>query len=146
MTSWRDSASPQAQDDLDGLLGVAIEFAQQQLDTRGEFFPYAAAVGTDGQAEMIAARPDPHDEHPASADVIDACIAALTNKRGQIRAGAVVADVRLSDQGSDAIRVDLEHAEGHALTVLLPYTKKKLRRGIDYGQIRAQAGHRRIWA
>lgn len=145
MTSWRDSASAQAQDDLDGLLGVAIEFAQQQLDTRGEFFPFAATIGSDGQAEMIAARPDPHDEHPASADVIDACTAALTNKRGQIRAGAVVADVRLPDQSSDAIRVDLEHADGHALTVLLPYTKKKLRRGIDYGQIRAQAGHRRIW-
>lgn len=140
-----DSASPQAQDDLDGLLGVAIEFAQRQLDTHGEFFPYAAAIGTDGQAEMIAARPDPHDEHPASADVIDACIAALANRCSQIRAGAVVADVRLRDQGRDAIRVDLEHADGHALTVLLPYTKKRLRRGIDYGQIRAQAGHRRIW-
>lgn len=146
MASWRDNASAQAQDDLDGLLDVALGFAQQQLDARGEFFPYAAAIGTDGEAEMIAARPDADDEHPRSADVIDACVAALVSQRDYIRAGAIVADVRLPDQSSDAIRVDLEHAEGHALAVLLPYTKKKLRRGVDYGQPRAQAGSRRIWA
>ncbi|MDQ4044638.1 MAG: hypothetical protein M3173_04215 [Chloroflexota bacterium] len=145
MASWRDNASSQAQQDLDGLLDAALGFAQQQLEARGKFFPYAAAVGTDGQAEMIAARPDPDDEQPRSADVIDACVAALVSQRDYIRAGAVVADVRLADQNSDAIRVDLEHAEGHVLTVLLPYTKKKLRRDVDYGQIRAQAGTRRIW-
>ena len=49
MTSWRDSASPEAQNDLDQLLVMGIEFAQQQLSSRGEFAPYAAAVGVDGQ-------------------------------------------------------------------------------------------------
>lgn len=144
MTSWRDNASAQAQNDLDGLLDAALGFAQQQLETRGEFFPYAAAVGTDGEANMIAAGPDA-DEHPRSADVVDACVAALVSQRDYIRAGAIAADIRLPDEGGDAIRVELEHADGHALTVLLPYTKKKLRRGVDYGELRAQAGSRRIW-
>jgi hypothetical protein len=146
MGSWRDAASPQAQQDLDGLLDAALGFAQQQLDRRGEFFPYAAAIGTDGAAEMIAARPDPHDEHPRSADVIEACVAALVSQRDHIRAGAVVADVHLPELGGDAIRVELEHSDGHALTVVLPYAKKRLRKGIEYGQLRAQAGRRRIWA
>lgn len=143
---WREVASVQAQADLDGLLDVALGFAQQQLATRGEFFPYAAAVGNSGAAEMIAARPDPDDEQPRSADVIDSCVAALVSKRADIRAGAIVADVRSAELGGDAIQVDLEHAEGHALTVLLPYTKKRLRKTVDYGQMRAQAGRRRIWA
>lgn len=143
MSSWRDNASHQAQADLDGLVGAALGFAQQQLDTHGEFFPYAVAIDLDGEAEMIAARPDPDDEHPKSADVIEACVAALISQRDYIRAGAVVADVRLAD--SDAVRVDLEHSEGHALTVLLPYSKKRRRRGIDYGQLRAQTGSVRVW-
>lgn len=145
MASWRDRASAQAQDDLDGLLDVVLGFAQQQLDTHGEFFPYAAAIGVDGQAKMIAARSDAGDEHPGSAQVLDACLVALADTRNTIRAGAIVADVRLPDLGSDAIQVDLEHIEGHALTVLLPYTKKRLRRGVDYGPLRAEAGTRRIW-
>jgi hypothetical protein len=77
--------------------------------------------------------------------VLDACVTALRSKRGAIRAGAVASDVRLqSPVAGDAIQVDLEHAEGHALTVLLPYTKKRLGR-IDYGTITAHAGEHRIW-
>jgi hypothetical protein len=145
VTSWRDSASTQAQQDLDSLLNVALGFAQQQLATRGEFFPYAAAVDTHGEAEMVAARPDAHDEHPRSADVIESCVASLVSQRDYIRAGAIVADVRVPELGGDAIRVDLEHVEGTTLTVVLPYTKKRLRKNVDYGQIRAEPGRRQIW-
>lgn len=146
MGFWRDSASPRAQQDLDGLLNVALGFAEQQLASHGEFFPYAAAIRADGAAEMIAARPDPDDEHPRSADVIASCIAGLVSRRDDIRAGAIVSDVRLVEAGGDAIQVDLEHVEGHALTVLLPYAKKRLRKAVRYGPMRAETGHRRIWA
>ena len=145
MSSWRDIASPEAQDDLDGLLNTMLGFGQQQLAQHGEFFPFAAAVGSDGAVEMIAARPHTHDDRPASAEVIDACLATLNSKRDAIRAGAIASDVRVgAPVAGDAIQVDLEHAEGHALTVLLPYAKK--RRGkIDYGTITAHAGDHRIW-
>ena len=151
MTSWRDTASAQAQADYDTLLDAVLGFAQQLLTTSGEFYPFAAAIRTDGKAEMVAARPNPDDEHPRSDDVIAATIARLINQRDHIRACAIVADVRLTDVADvrlterDAIRVDLEHAEGHALTILLPYAKKRLGRKIRFGQLRAQAGERRLW-
>jgi hypothetical protein len=143
MSSWRDTASAEAQADLDGLLNVALGFAQQQLAEHGEFYPYAASIGVDGQAKMVAAAP-PGSDHPRSADVAAACFGSLTDNRDTIRAGAVVTDTRTTD-GGDAVRVDLEHIDGHALAVLLPYTKKQLSGKIDFGQLRAQPGQRQIW-
>jgi hypothetical protein len=46
--------------------------------------------------------------------------------------------------GSDAIEVSLEHVEGQALRIQLPYAKQ--RKDISYGPIRASTGSRRIWA
>lgn len=87
---------------------------------------------------MISARPDIADEHPKSADVIASCLSALHDKRDQIRAAAVIADVRLADRAGDAIEVSLEHAEGANLKVALPYAKNRLRKNIAYGQMQAQ--------
>jgi hypothetical protein len=145
LTSWRDDASTNAQEDLDALLNAALGFAQQELAEHGEFFPYAAAITADGTPEMIAARPGAGGERPRATDVMAACLTALTTKRDEIRAGAIVADVRLAEVGSDAIQVDLEHAEGQALSVLLPYATRLSPQTVEYGQVRAQAGRRRIW-
>lgn len=144
MTSWRDASSPEAQEQLDELLNVVLPFAQQELEKHGEFFPYAAAIGADGEPELIAARPAGGGERPASADVIDACLDALAAKRERIRAAAVVADVRTAD--GDAIRVELEHAEGQAIAVFVPYSKKRFGRGVDYGDLRAQPGRPQVWS
>lgn len=144
MPSWRDGASPQAQHDLDELLNTALGFAQHQLASRGEFYPYAAAIRVDGQAEMIAARPDTGGEHPAAADVVASCVAELTSRRHALRAASITTDVRLSELGGEAIEVSLEHAEGQALRVQLPYTRQPA--GISYGPIRASAGDRRLWS
>ena len=145
MSSWRDIATQQAQDDLDGLVGAAISFAQQQLlGEHGEFFPFAAAVTTTGTIEMIEARPDNRDDRPPSAEVLAACVTTLRSRR-DIRACATAANVNLhAPKRGDAIQIDLEHLDGHALTVVLPYVKKR-RREVNYGPIQAHAGAHRVW-
>lgn len=144
MVSWRDSASPQAQLDLDVLLEPALGFARQQIAQHGQFFPYGVVLRNDGQTEMVAARPNAADDQPDSVDVIAACRTTLAERRDYLRAAAVVADVRLPD-GGDAVLVELEHTEGPALTVQLPYSRKRFGRGIEYGPLQAAAGTRHVW-
>ena len=142
MTSWRDDASQQAQDDLDGLVGAALPFAEQMLDQHGEFFPYAVALDHAGEARMVGADPG-GGEQPASADVLATLTEGLREQRDGLRAVALVSDVRLSD--SDAVRVELEHREGQALAVFLPYKRKRLRRGIEYADMTAGPGSPQVW-
>lgn len=56
---------------------------------------------------------------------------------------AFVADVRVG--GADAIRVELEHREGSALTVLLPYTPSRSNRPVKLGTMSAVGGEPRVW-
>jgi hypothetical protein len=140
-SSWRATASQEAQDDLDWLLELTLPFAQQQLDEHGEFFPFAAAVAADGTAKLIAAQA--LGEHPASAQVLDQLVGGLLEQAASLRAVALVADVRAG--ASDAARVELEHRDGHAICVLLPYRKKRLRRGVEYAELTAGPGQQHIW-
>jgi transcriptional regulator with XRE-family HTH domain len=108
-----------------------------------EFYPYAVVVDADGQQRMVAA--DTGDEQPASADLITTLIAALSDDRDHLRAAAIVADVRLPELGSDAIRVTLEHSEHIALSVLLPYKTRHFGRAIDSGDLQTEAAASLIW-
>jgi hypothetical protein len=56
---------------------------------------------------------------------------------------ARVADVRTAD--SDAVRVELEHSEGPSLAVLLPYKKRRLRGGFEYGNLAATVATPAVW-
>jgi hypothetical protein len=143
MSSWRDSASPQAQDDLDGLLGAVLPFAQQQLERRGEFFPFGARVTRDGEVVLLAGDPA-LGEQPASQSVLDVLYEGARAEAAASRAAAFVADVKVD--GGDAIRAELEHAEGPSMTVLLPYSRSRLRKSVSYGAIRAGLGNPHIWA
>jgi hypothetical protein len=95
MTSWRDSASQQAQNDLDRLLELTLPFAQQQLAGHGEFFPFAAAVSADGSPKLLGSDAALLGERPASVDVLDHLVGGLQEQAGGLRAVALVADVRL---------------------------------------------------
>lgn len=146
MTSWRDTTSGAAQNDLDGLLDVGLELAQQQLAAHGEFYPFGLALaGLSETVEVIAADPTV-GEHPESVNVVASCREQFANRREHLRAVAVVADVRLPpERGGDGIRVELEHVQGAALVVVLPYSREGGRGDFTYGQLAASQGDRFAW-
>lgn len=140
--SWRDSTSEQAQADLDALLNAALPFAEEMLGKHGEFFPYAVAIDGDGEAKMVGANPG-LGERPASTEVLAMLVDGLRQQRDGLRAVGLVSDVRL--ERSDAVRVETEHVEGIAITVFWPYTKKRLRRGVEFGDLAAVPGEPQVW-
>ena len=113
------------------------------LAKHGEFFPYAVAMGQNGEIAMVAGYTG--TEQPPSADVLAVLYEGLRAKAHENRGAAVVTDVRLKGEGTDAIEVEVEHREGIALKVFLPY-KKGLGGQPETGQMRAEAGEPRIWS
>lgn len=143
MTSWRDTTSHRAQDDLDGLLNAVLPFAEQTLAKYGEMFPFGAAVSAEGQIEMMAADPGQGDQ-PPSAEIVDLLYEAARESAGTLRAVAFVADVRI--EGGDAIRIELEHREGTSLALVIPYTRSRFRKTISLGQMSGGVGESRLWS
>ena len=143
MVSWRDTTAEAAQNDLDGLSNAVLPFAEQTLRSHGEFLPFGAAVDTDGQIGMPAADPG-LGELPPSQQVLDVLYAGARQQSESRRAVAFVAEVRAS--GGDAIRVELEHREGTALVILMPYSCSRLTKKVTIGQMSVSLGERRIWA
>jgi len=149
MTSWRDETSRQVQDELDDLLDVSLRAAQQQLDVAGEFYPFAVAVDAEGSSALLTpqVRTGPREVADVT-EVFERCWEAL-REAPAARAGAVVTDVTSSD--GDAIGVALEHRDGPAIEVFLPYVTqgktngKKPAQRHRFGEMQAGPGLRRIW-
>lgn len=112
--------------DCEALLNSALPFAKQMLDRFGEFYPYGATMRVDGQIACVVGQDGA--EHPPSAEVIKLLKAAFIGgaKRGEIKASALIYDVRVtlpeSDKKSDAIAVALNHRDGYSVIVLFPYS------------------------
>lgn len=136
-------------DEMDALLDTLLRFAQQMLDKHGEFYPYAAALDSSGELQMVAA--DPGEERPDSSELIELLYEGLTRQAsaGEIRALGVTADVQVSAPDSlemtDAIKVAIEHASSDPVEVFLPYVKRRFR-GAQYGELFAQPGTARVFS
>jgi hypothetical protein len=112
------------------------------LDKHGEYYPYAVTITASRETLLVAGEPG-QGEHPNNADILQVLVEGLRARRDALRAAAMVSDVRLSD--SDAVRVEVEHEEGPAIAAFLPYGKKRPRRGIEYGEMTADSGDRKVW-
>ena len=85
-------------------------------------------------------------ERSAAQNLLDSLHQAARSQGASIRAAAFVADVKVPGKPGDAIRVGVEHAEGVSIAVLLPYSKRRLGRGVDYEQLQTAPGERHVWA
>lgn len=148
--SWRDDTSQQVQDELDDLLDVSLRAAQQRLDEAGEFYPFAVTCAEVGRVEVLTL---PVRSAPRAvadvAEVFEQCWTALRGEAESARAGAVVTNVGGPD--GDAIAVALEHRDGPAIEVFLPYVTqgktngKKPPQKHRFGELQAAPGQPRIW-
>ena len=145
MTSWRDNTTEQTQNDVDEMVDAALNAAQKLLAENGEFLPFGLGVASDGVLRAFGVDESVLPAEPASKDVVEALQAGFASGRAELRAVAVVADVRLKAGGGDAINVSLEHSEGPAMNVQLPYSRDVDSADIDYGEASATPGRRRIW-
>lgn len=124
---------------LDNLINHLLPFAEQQLKKNGSFYPYAATINEGGEVTLRSIyaendRPDPQVLISESEEIIKAAIG-----EGRVSAAAICYDTHITapdGSKSDAIRFDLEQAEGESITVLIPYTLSG--EDIMYGELVAQ--------
>jgi len=118
-----------ARPDLDALLNAALPFAQKMLVERGQFYPFGATMKPDGKIDQTAGWTG--EEFPQSQELIDLLVGSYRAQaaKKELRATAFCFDVRTILPGhtekSDAICVRLEHVDGEAVDVLLPYRKDR---------------------
>lgn len=119
--SWRDTVTPEAQADLDALAAAAPGFAAHQLNGVGEFLPYAAHMNLGGEIGLMAPDAELVGENPTSQMMIETLEDVLGVNNTQLRASAIVYDV--DTVGGEAVAVNLEHREGVALRMVIPYLR-----------------------
>ena len=146
MHSWRDQLSPAAQAELDKLLDAGLRLAQQNLAKTSEFAPFPLIVDVDGRLLAVDLDTSELGKHPDSVAISDAATAQLKHLARSARCTALVTNTRLSREKTDAIEVRLEHRDGAALLVLLPYKRPKFGGNVEFGQLRAFPGEREVWA
>ena len=113
------------------------------LAKRKEFYPFGFEARS-GEAVMVGGDPSV-DDHPESQAVLERLYQGGRRRNDDFDAVAYVCDVRL-ETGSDAVRVDLEHRDGHTVQIVTPYRIKRMGRGVVTGQMSVSSGVSRIWA
>lgn len=114
-----------AHPDLNALMDAMVPLAKRMLAEYGEFFPYGAFMKLDGK--IVDCGVSGEDEHPPSKELIE--ILSKDFKRraanGEIRAAGICCNVRVARVGHpekvDAVQIALEHENGEAVDVFLPY-------------------------
>src|SRR5215213_11796881 len=135
-------------DEIQELLNFLLPYAEQMLSQHGEFYPYAAALDSDG--ELNAVGTDLDDESPDVSELLLALHQGLRERaaEGAIRASGIAADVNLTDPDSgettDAVQVELDHADGDPVDIYVPYESEG--DAIKFGELVAAEGREPVFA
>lgn len=146
MHSWRDTLSAASQADVDRLLDTGIRLAQQHLVAASEFDPFAIIIATDDRVLAVDLDTGELGKHPEVEAISRAARAQLRHLAPSARCTVLVANTRLNRERTDAIEVRLEHRDGVAILVLLPYKRPRFGGTTQYGEATAYAGVREVWA
>jgi hypothetical protein len=147
--SWRDSVPEASAADLENLMGTGLGAAQEQLQRNGGFLPFALVVENDGEVRLMAVTPADAEAGSDGDFDADAMISDLTEllrqHRADFRAAAVVCDITLVEEDSDAIHVAAEHRDGSVFAAVLPYAANPASGELDFGQLAADTNEPAIW-
>lgn len=145
MSEWPGEASDEVQEDFDRLAEVTIAAAQHFLDLNGDFIPFPMAVKADGELALIGLEQPQPPTPPDPNEVIDGIVALFRERSGSVRALAIGADIEIAAEAMDAIEVRLEHRDGFAITVIVPYQMDPLDDSYLYDEPRVTPATPRIW-
>lgn len=147
--SWRDSVPEASATDLENLIGTGVGAAQEQLERNGGFLPFALVVHNDGEVRLVAVTPadadNGSDAHFDADTMIRDLHELLRQHRDEFRAAAVVCDITLPEEGTDAIHVAAEHRDGSLFATVLPYAPDPGTHGLAFGQLCADANEPAVW-
>lgn len=150
--SWRDSVPEATAVDLENLLGTGVSAAREQLQRGGGFLPFALTVQNDGEVRLVAVSPadtagtagGDGSEFDAEAMIND-LQALLKQNRNDFRAAALVCDILLVEDDSDAIHVAAEHRDGSVFGAVLPYAANTATQEWEFGRLEADTNEPVIW-
>ena len=147
--SWCDSVPEASATDLENLMGTGMGAAQEQLQRNGGFLPFALVVENDGEVRLVAVTPadageSTDDDFDADAMISD-LTAVLRQNRAGFRATAIVCDILLVEEDSDAIHVAAEHRDGSVFAAVLPYSANTSTSEWEFGQLAADTNEPSVW-
>ena len=137
-----------AKQESEKLMRVVLSMADTLLNKLGGFQPFGGYMELDGGIVDVGVE-DPDTEYPKSKDMIDTLRSFFQEhaRAKKSRAIAMVFDVTLRSPGSDrkrdAIQVGIEHRDGYAVNVLVPY--EIVNKKVIYGDKFAQQRKREIF-
>ena len=109
---------------LHELLTYCVDFATTMLNDSGDFYPFGAVIGSDGELRTVAGydgaeQPAPRDIYKILGEGFKAMA-----KAGEIRAAALASNVNIPPEypapARDGLRVHIE-CEGYARFIYVPY-------------------------
>ena len=134
-------------EEIELILNYLLPFAERMLSKHGEFYPFAATMDSGGEVQAVSAAAE--EERPDVGELLLALHAELRGQasEGTIRASGIASDVSLTDPDSgdvtDAVQLELDHAETDAVDVYVPYTTGT--EGVQFGELAAAPGQAPIF-
>lgn len=143
--SWRDSVPEATAADLENLLGTGMGAAREQLERNGGFLPFALVVENDGEVRLLTVSPADDGDGFDADSMINDITELLRQKREEFRAAAIVCDITLTEENSDAIHVAAEHCSGAVFAAVLPYAPNRENSEWEFGDLAADANEPVVW-
>jgi hypothetical protein len=131
------------------LMNALVPVAEGMLRKYGEFYPYGGCMMLDGSVTQIGAC-DSDTDHPKSSDLLFVLRDSFREMARQRRCKAVAlvfnVSITLPNSGekTDAIQLNIEHAEGYAVEVFFPY--RLAEDGLSYGDTLVQQGKHDVFS